>query len=810
MQPKGFRLWTCAVVIVLSFLSVSSRSGAVQPLFDSPFLAYDVGGGGKSLSVEDFNGDGILDAACTHFSTKKLTCLLGNSDGTFQAPTILPLPSWANGQATCDFNRDGFLDVAVTIPESSLVVVCLGNGDGTFHAVAPPTQLGGWPDGIVAGNLDQDNIPDIALGTQQAAILTVMSGVGDGTFAPAVTYPCLNKTRFVALGDVNRDGWADIAVTNQSRVSIFLNMAGSGFGPRQDYGVGSNPSQPVLADLNADSWPDLLLGSSENGRAAAVFLNNGSGTIGPRMDYACPGSFTPTVIAADANRDGKPDIIAVSGYGDLSIRFGAGNGSFLGRSDYVTGSSASVVVCRDVDGDSWPEILAAGGGILAVSCNRGDGTYNKGLTTPTPDQPIDLVVGDVNGDTRMDCVLLAYSNVVAVLRGKGDGTFEPYSTFTISIAPTSIILDEINGDGKPDIVGVSTAGIVLVLLGNGDGTFAVGSSNPVGAGSFVVAAGRFNDDGMTDLVTLNDTSDSFSILLGHGDGTFSAQTAYPVTNPEGLAVGDLDNDGFTDMAVIRTSFPNAFATYLSHGTGQFPDGYVFGIPPGNCVALGDIDSNGILDAVIPGLDYILSGTGTGGFNYPSGFSFDGYAKELSLNDLDSDGHLDLLLPWSGSDAITVLVGYGDGSFGPQVNYGISKGPEGFCVADLNDDGNPDMVVPCRSKDFISVFLNKRPAISGVATSLAPGAPHLSTWPNPFYDSVHGKLELASQGRVTVDIYDVNGRRIRSVMDTLLEPGSHQVVWDGRNDRGIVVPAGLYWFRAETLDGTATRRIVLVR
>jgi hypothetical protein len=115
--------------------------------------AYAPGPSPASLTVADFNGDGIQDLAVTNCYSGTVSVLLGQGDGTFQDPV-----SYATGgtdvasAAVGDFNGDGILDLAVAnLGDSGSVGVLLGNGDGIFQPVttydAAPVHLP-WQSGI--------------------------------------------------------------------------------------------------------------------------------------------------------------------------------------------------------------------------------------------------------------------------------------------------------------------------------------------------------------------------------------------------------------------------------------------------------------------------------------------------------------------------------------------------------------------------------------------------------------------------------------------------------------------------------------
>lgn len=60
------------------------------------------------------------------------------------------------------------------------------------------------------------------------------------------------------------------------------------------------------------------------------------------------------------------------------------------------------------------------------------------------------------------------------------------------------------------------------------------------------------------------------------------------------------------------------------------------------------------------------------------------------------------------------------------------------------------------------------------------------------------------------MYDVGGRRVRSLLEGELKAGEHRIQWDGRGQAGEAVPSGVYWYRIRWAGGSASERVVLMR
>jgi hypothetical protein len=110
-------------------------------------------------------------------------------------------------------------------------------------------------------------------------------------------------------------------------------------------------------------------------------------------------------------------------------------------------------------------------------------------------------------------------------------------------------------------------------------------------------------------------------------------------------------------------------------------------------------------------------------------------------------------------------------------------------------------------------------VTGIAAPGEPAAPlafELSqNYPNPFNPSTTIQFSLPVRAMVNITVFDVGGRRVRSLLKEERNTGSHTVVWDARDDRGQDVSSGVYFYRLEAagFDGSVlrqTRKMVLVQ
>ena len=143
-------------------------------------------------------------------------------------------------------------------------------------------------------------------------------------------------------------------------------------------------------------------------------------------------------------------------------------------------------------------------------------------------------------------------------------------------------------------------------------------------------------------------------------------------------------------------------------------------------------------------------------------------------------------------------------------YGLDVGD------DMDGDGKAEIIFSRGStrggQTAPALFLAEEPGSTGITDNqTVPQSFELfQNFPNPFNPETQIKFGLPTASRVTLTIYNVLGQKVRTLVNGFLEAKVHTVRWDGRNDRGMQVPSGMYFYRLKAKGFIKTNRMLLIR
>jgi hypothetical protein len=594
--------------------------------------------------------------------------------------------------AVADLDGDGRPDVvAGDVVEPRFAV--LFNRSGDFEAPRFQT-LSGVPTALEAADLDADGDLDLVSLPREAASLALCFNDGAGGLG-SVEQPLPVKPSAVAAADLDRDGDLDLVMASLRSLWILANVGAAGFEPAVERPVGVVLTRLQAVDLNGDGVRDLLgIGHDQSAWGIGVILNREDGEI-PAPVFYRTGSCAMHLDAADADRDGDLDLVAVTHFPAILLRLNAGDGTLansVGSRAYVIPgferTRAAGVADLDRDGDLDVALLGANSGNLAtILLNEGDWRFPAPIYNDPPGIVGAIAAGDFDGDGDADVAATASWGGGVMFYDNLDGEdLGPYRFLEVETGSSSMTAADLDADGWPDL---TVAGVVV--LRNRQGAFEPAANYCCGTDVRLI---DLDGDGDLDFAAADpwERAPSIRIGLNRGDGAFEAQ-ADTVLPGQALAAGDLDGDGDADLAGVQEG-TQVIALYLNAGEASFSDGALLRVEDYSraLVAL-DLDGDRDLDLASGGYDSLEAfvNSGAAGFE-PARRSDVGGSYTLATADFNLDGKGDLTAGgkatwryyWGG---VRVLESEGTGGFRSRAGGMGST----FGLADFDGDGRTDVV-----------------------------------------------------------------------------------------------------------------------
>lgn len=201
-------------------------------------------------------------------------------------------------------------------------------------------------------------------------------------------------------------------------------------------------------------------------------------------------------------------------------------------------------------------------------------------------------------------------------------------------------------------------------------------------------------------------------------------------------------------------------------------------------------------------------------------------------DINHDGYPDLIVGYANLIAfhneIKIFLDGPDADSIPDIyleNLDIPGGQTDFGatvagIGDFNGDGIDDFAVRSRTADGptwmaeVNCFAGWDSDPTDVKDQYNPIMPELfylhPNHPNPFNSSTTISFNIPRHDQITLSIYDITGRKLRTLIDNTLSAGAYSVIWDSRNSHGDPVSTGIYLCRLKSSSQAATRKLLLLK
>lgn len=326
-------------------------------------------------------------------------------------PVALPFsPKYAR---VADFNADGRQDIVLSDAFGAGVVVLLGQGDGGFAAPLA-SSFSGRAYALAVGDVNGDGFPDVAVTlTGPTSTIEVALGNGDGTLRTPVSVTTQTTLGALGLGDFDGDRRADLVAADDLKLRFWHSNGDGSF---------STPST------------DMPLSYQSFGASGRLWV-------------------------ADLDGDSALDILAINGR-DFSypVLFGQGNGTFSESAGPLYVGSPTLACVGDSDGDGLLDILTPLSQVnnsIALSRQGPVRAFKQPTSYVAPNNLTGCELRDLNGDGVSDMVAfssLGTAGALATLHGLGAGRFATARSYTLPPFPQVAITAQLDGDQRPDLL----------------------------------------------------------------------------------------------------------------------------------------------------------------------------------------------------------------------------------------------------------------------------------------------------------------------------------------------------------------------
>lgn len=695
-----------------------------SPLFTGR-VDFIAGINATSVITRDIDGDGKLDLAVANAGGANTLSILRNTSTpgniSFATRVIFATGNQPVSLAAGDLDGDNKLDLATANNTGSTASVFRNTSTVGNISFAPNIELvtGFSPQSALIGDIDGDGKLDLSVSNfgSSASVFRNTGTLGNISFAARVDFPISGNLRRGAIGDIDGDGKLDLAFANgnSSVVSVLRNTSTIGsvsFATTVSFPVGSSPFGLTIGDIDGDGKADLAA-TNQSSNSVSVLRNTSiSGNISFATQVTFPiGAGSSSIANADLDSDGKFDLVTANDNSNTisilkntspmgSISFSA-TMNFRGN-EFPTGTNPFAVVTGDIDGDGKADIVTANRpdntvSVLRNTSQNGSASFTAKIDFATGIGPRSVAVGDIDGDGKLDLAVGNSNNntggasTVSILRNTstvGNISFENQVTFTVGANPSAVAIGDLDGDGKADLA-VANANIL--------------SNNPIQTISVLRNIGSIGVISFDNQLTFNVGSKPGGVAIGDIDGDGKLDLA--VANSDNISNVNVDPDTVSVLRNTSTVGLISFANQVTFPTGTIPQS----------VKIGDIDSDGKPELVVGETNTsnisVFRNTGSTGvisFATKIDFNTGSGGKGISLGDLNGDGKLDIASTASNEAKLVVFRNtstVGNITLATKLDFLVGQNPFSTAIADFDNDNRLDIAANNLTDNNVSVLRN---------------------------------------------------------------------------------------------------------
>ena len=395
-----------------------------------------------------------------------------------------------------------------------------------------------------------------------------------------------NSAWSVAAGDLNNDGWMDIASASagDNKIAWYSNMKGKSWSGELVVSTKAiSANTVVVGDFNNDGASDLASSSQFDNKIAWYNNTDGNGTFSQEIIVATNAIGAKSVAVGDFDGNGWLDLTAA--YDQFIVWYKNLNGTnfteqiIVFKEDVLSGKYPTSVVVGDFNNDGWLDIASASDTTIAWHQNMdGKGKFGQPphIVSYLAPRAYSLAVGDLNGDGWMDLASASLIDNKIAWYENMQGAFNISDQHIVSNTASEaygLILGDLNNDSSLDIISASGDRILWYNNKDGTGTFSDGKIVTVYArNARDVTVGDFNKNGFLDIASASQGDSKIAIYKNFGpccptsyverlfpDEGSSGDCSYCQSCPEGKHADAIQktcqvNEDLTNVFIFGMSF----------------------------------------------------------------------------------------------------------------------------------------------------------------------------------------------------------------------------------------------------------------